>query len=141
MSQHILRSNDLCSSSIDPVTRDVSLLSSGVYGLGDLPGYGVRSEPITHELAAGISTRSYPSSLEDPIVTSQRRDLSARISPMPVVNPDLLYERPPSQQSVDGLPVSPGESNILFVDGLPTDCTRREVEWRQGHGSLLCRIH
>lgn len=123
MSQHILRSNELRSPSIDPV----SLVSAGVYGLDDLSGYGVRSEPVSHGLAAGISTRSYQSSLEDPIVTSQTQDLSARISLMPAVNPDLLYERPPSQQRVDGLPVSPGESNILFVDGLPTDCTRREV--------------
>ncbi|KAJ8448808.1 hypothetical protein Cgig2_011429 [Carnegiea gigantea] len=132
MSHHILRSNDFRSPSIDPVRRDVSLVSSGVYGLDDLSGYGVRIEPVPHGLAAGISTRSYPSSLEDPIVTSETQDLCARISPMPAINPDLLYERPPSQRRVDGLPVSPGESNILFVDGLPTDCTRREV------GRILC---
>lgn len=133
MSQHLLRSNDLRGSSIDPVGRDVPLVRSGAYGLDGISGYGVRGEPTLSGLAAGISTRGYPSSLEDPILTSQGPDLSTRINPVPAVNPDMIYERP-SQLRVNGLSmpppglsVPPGESNILFVDGLPTDCTRREV--------------
>ncbi|KAK9274251.1 hypothetical protein L1049_019065 [Liquidambar formosana] len=45
-----------------------------------------------------------------------------------------MNEKPSSLRNVDGLPVPAGESNVLFIDGLPNDCTRREV----GRILLIC---
>ncbi|KAJ4798101.1 RNA-binding protein 2 [Rhynchospora pubera] len=46
-------------------------------------------------------------------------------------NPDLSGGVEGKSSGIDPVPASKGlngdESNILFVDGLPTDCTRREV--------------
>ncbi|CDP08296.1 unnamed protein product [Coffea canephora] len=50
-------------------------------------------------LTSGTSIRGYPSPLRDPSSLGQRPDVASH----------------------------PRESNILFVDGLPTDCSRREV--------------
>ncbi|KAL2926409.1 RNA-binding protein 1 [Bienertia sinuspersici] len=123
MSHHMLRQNDLRGSSIDPLSTDVLPLRSRAYGLDDISGFVARSEPIAGGLTGGMSARGY-ASLEDPLLISQRRDVSLGISPVPPGNPDMIYERPISQRRVDGLE---RESNVLFVDGLPTDCTRREV--------------
>ncbi|KAH9623624.1 hypothetical protein KSS87_008599 [Heliosperma pusillum] len=104
-------------------------LRSGSYGYDDISGLRVRAEPSITGLTSGISNRGY-AALEDPILTGQTRSASMRISPippMPLVNADAVYERPDSQQRVNGLSLPQKESNILLVDGLPTDCTRREV--------------
>ncbi|XP_021835361.1 RNA-binding protein 1 isoform X2 [Spinacia oleracea] len=102
-------------------------MRSRVYGLDDISGFAARSEPVIGGLAAGMSTRGYASSLEDPVLISQRRDIPLGISSLPPGNPDMIYERPNSQRRVDSLSLQEAESNILFVNGLPTDCTRREV--------------
>ncbi|XP_021734467.1 RNA-binding protein 1-like [Chenopodium quinoa] len=127
MAHHMLRPNDLRDSSIDPLGRDVVPLRSRAYGLDDISGFSARSEPALGGLTAGMSARGYTSSLEDPILFSQRRDVPLGISPVPPGNPDIIYERPNSQRRVESLSLHETESNILFVDGLPTDCTRREV--------------
>uniref|UniRef100_A0A0D9WLU1 RRM domain-containing protein n=1 Tax=Leersia perrieri TaxID=77586 RepID=A0A0D9WLU1_9ORYZ len=68
-------------------------------------------------LAAGTTGRG-PSPLEDPDVVRRSSSLGKTASapvvehPKPLLNLDVPRE---------------DESNILFVDGLPTDCTRREV--------------
>lgn len=96
----------------------------GSYGLDNISSIGVHSEPIIGGVAAGASGKGYPSLEVDPNLQSQRRDASVNITS---AIPDLINERPSSLRNVDGPSVSRGESNILFVDGLPTNCTRREV--------------
>uniref|UniRef100_A0A803L4H1 Uncharacterized protein n=1 Tax=Chenopodium quinoa TaxID=63459 RepID=A0A803L4H1_CHEQI len=145
MAHHMLRPNDLRDSSIDPLGRDVVPLRSRAYGLDDISGFSARSEPALGGLTAGMSARGYTSSLEDPILFSQRRDVPLGISPVPPGNPDIIYERPNSQRRVESLSLHETESNILFVDGLPTDCTRREVgrykfDDKKPESSIL-RIH
>lgn len=127
MSHHLLRPNDLRGSSIDPLGRDVLSMRSRAYGLDDISGSVQRSEPLIGGLAAGMSARGYPSPLEEPILNSQRRDVPSLISPLASGTPDMIYERPSSQRRIDGPSLREMESNVLFVDGLPTDCTRREV--------------
>ncbi|KMT13643.1 hypothetical protein BVRB_4g080290 [Beta vulgaris subsp. vulgaris] len=127
MSHHLLRPNDLRGSSIDPLGRDVVPMRPRAYGLDDIPGFVTRSDPLIGGLTPELSARGYPSSLEDSILISQRRDVPLGISSVLPGNPDIIYERPESQRRVDGISLHERESNILYVDGLPTDCTRREV--------------
>ena len=68
-------------------------------------------------LPAGSMPRG-PSPLEDPVLVRGSSSLGKSAS-----IPDV--ERPNSLLTVDR-PLE-DESNILFIDGLPTDCTRREV--------------
>ncbi|CAK7352884.1 unnamed protein product [Dovyalis caffra] len=72
----------------------------------------------------GASGKGYSSSLEDPGLLSQRRGDASVCATAAI--PDMINDRPGSL-SADAPPVPKLESNILFVDGLPTDCTRREV--------------
>ncbi|XP_057503450.1 RNA-binding protein 2-like [Actinidia eriantha] len=95
----------------------------GAYGVDDIKGIGMRPEPGLGGLTAGASIRGYPPHLQDPILPGQRPDAAGIGSGLP----DLINRRPGSLTKVDGLPVSARESNILFVDGLPSDSSRREV--------------
>ncbi|THU61151.1 hypothetical protein C4D60_Mb07t20260 [Musa balbisiana] len=79
-------------------------LRSSSYGLDDHAGVSSHAMTRLGGLAAGDSIRA----LEGPALA--RRDVPLNINHNIVAN---------------GL--SPEESNILFVDGLPTDCTRRET--------------
>ncbi|XP_057539781.1 RNA-binding protein 1-like [Amaranthus tricolor] len=126
MSHHLLRANDMRGSSIDPLSRDVIPVRSRAYGLDDISGYVSRDEPLIGGVTAGVSVRGY-SPRDDPILMSHRRDVPLGISSVAPGNADMIYERPSSQIRVDGPPLHGRESNILFVDGLPADCTRREV--------------
>lgn len=93
------------------------------YGVDDTRGSRVHSEPNV----AGYSP------LEDPKL-STKRDTLPGVDPG---IPDAIAnnERSISKSSYDALPASAAESNILFVGGLPKDCTRREV------GRILCHLH
>ncbi|KAF7138920.1 hypothetical protein RHSIM_Rhsim07G0160100 [Rhododendron simsii] len=95
----------------------------GAYGLDDIMGTGMRAEPGLSGLTAGASIRGYPP-LQDPVLLGQRPDLAVGIGSG---IPDLINGRPGSLARVDGIPVPARESNILFVDGLPSDSSRREV--------------
>ncbi|GFY95546.1 hypothetical protein Acr_10g0009310 [Actinidia rufa] len=95
----------------------------GAYVLDDITGIGMRPEPGLGGLTAGASIRGYPPPLQDPILLGQRPDTAGIGSGIP----DLINRRPGSLTKIDGLPVSARESNILFVDGLPSDSSRREV--------------
>lgn len=95
----------------------------GAYGLDDIAGMGMRPEPGLGGLTAGASIRGYPP-LQDPLLLGPRPDVSVGIGSG---IPDLINGRPGSLARVDSLPVSERESNILFVDGLPSDSSRREV--------------
>ncbi|XP_052310029.1 uncharacterized protein LOC7462242 isoform X2 [Populus trichocarpa] len=145
-------STEFPGASSDFLQRDL-----GSYGLNGYSGVGFRPEPVIGGVMPGASGKGYsspledpsllaqrgdasmhaiggaipgstgkgyPSPLEDPSLLSQRGDASVRVT---AAIPDMINDRPGSLRSADGPPVPKGESNILFVDGLPTDCTRREV--------------
>lgn len=99
-------------------------LRSRAYGVND--GVGVRSDPAPGGYMTGTSMRSYTPSVEDPSLLAPRGDV-----PLGSTLPGVLNERPASYGNIDDLPVPvpalKKESNVLFVDGLPHDCTRREV--------------
>lgn len=91
----------------------------------DVVGVGVPPDPVTGVAETGaIGMKAYPPPREDPVLISQRGDASV---PTTSGIPDVINNRPNSSRSGDCHSASRGESNILFVDGLPTDCTRREV--------------
>lgn len=103
-------------------------LRPGAFGLDDITGFGSRGTPRFGGLTAGLggltagmNMKGYPTPLDDPAAISQRRDPSLVTPGIP----DILPERSSLLRQADG-PLS-DESNILFVDGLPSDCTRREV--------------
>ncbi|CAL5439629.1 unnamed protein product [Camellia sinensis] len=118
-SHHLWSSNDLQGISSDFVQKD-----PGTYGVNDITGIGIRPEPSLGGLTTGASIKGYPTSLQDPTLLGQRSDVSVGVGPG---LSDLISERPGSLARVDGLPVPAKDSNILFVDGLPSDCLRREV--------------
>ncbi|XP_062022604.1 uncharacterized protein LOC133738932 isoform X2 [Rosa rugosa] len=102
--------------------RDIAMrsMTPGVYGV-DAVSVSVRAEPrLTVTAGAG-----FPSPLQAQTLLNQRHEVGAGIGSS--VSTDFSRERSVPSRSGDGLPVLKGESNILFVDGLPTDCTRREV--------------
>ncbi|CAI9759599.1 unnamed protein product [Fraxinus pennsylvanica] len=114
-------SNGLQGSFSDFPQKDILPSRSGAYGIDDTAG--VRHESGLNGSMAGASIKPYPS-LQDPSLRGHPRVAAPSISPG---IPDATYERPNSVRGVEGNQVTPGESNILFVDGLPNDCTRREL--------------
>ncbi|XP_061374966.1 RNA-binding protein 1-like [Gastrolobium bilobum] len=117
---HVSNSTELRGFGSDYLQKDINLLRMGPYGVGDSMGSRVHSEPVI--VPAVPSIKGY-SSLEDPDL-NKKRDTPSGIDPgVPAIN----NETPVSKSNYDGLPISAAESNILFVDGLPKDCTRREV--------------
>ncbi|OVA04473.1 RNA recognition motif domain [Macleaya cordata] len=117
-SHHLWSSNDLRGPS-DYLQKDILPLRPGAYSFHDI--YGVGSHPGAGPvgLTTGASLQGLPVPLEDPALISQRRDVSLGI------HPDFLNERPNYLRKADD--VSAEESSMLFVDGLPKDCTRREA--------------
>lgn len=150
-------STEFPGASSDFLQRDINPLQLGSYGLNGYSGVGFRPEPVIGGVMPGASGKGYSSPLEDPSLLAQRGDASmpaiggaipgstGKGYPSPLEDPsllshrgdasvrvtaaipDMINDRPGSLRSADGPPVPKGESNILFVDGLPTDCTRREV--------------
>ncbi|KAK9946241.1 hypothetical protein M0R45_011716 [Rubus argutus] len=117
--------SNLQSYSSDFLRRDIRSMTAGDYGV-DAVGVSVRGEPGLG-VTARARTNGYPSPLGPlgPLASlSQRHEVAVSVSSS--VPTDIRQERSASRNA-DGLPVLKGESNILFVDGLPTDCTRREV--------------
>lgn len=80
---------------------------SGTYNFDSAPGSGIKVE----------LGRAYP---------NYGRQGDATASSSPCV-PDVNNERSSSIGNAEESAVHKRESNILFVDKLPTDCTRREV--------------
>jgi hypothetical protein len=103
-------------------------LQPGTYRFDDISSTGARPDPGLGGVTAVASTNGFPSPIEDP---NQRRDVAPGISPG---IRSMSNEIPSSVRNVDGFPVPARESNILFVDKLPNDCTRREV------GRILCIV-
>ncbi|XP_022880350.1 RNA-binding protein 1-like isoform X1 [Olea europaea var. sylvestris] len=114
-------SNGLQGSFSDFTQKDILPSRPGVYGIDDTAG--VRHESGLNGSMSRASIKPYPS-LEDPNLLGHPRVAAPRISPG---IPDATNERPNSVRRVESNQVPAGESNILFVDGLPNDCTRREI--------------
>ncbi|KAL6839602.1 hypothetical protein ACP4OV_030541 [Aristida adscensionis] len=111
------------------------VISPALPGLGGLaPGArvgepGALEEPAVAGLSGLAPVRARgPSPLEDPAIVSCLGK-SAGI-------PDVVRHSPLS--NLDG--PSEDESNIIFVDGLPTDCTRREVALSGEKAYVLCFV-
>lgn len=84
-------------------------------------------------MTSGVSAKGYTSTFEDSLA-SQRQDITVGSSPGLLSMAEIGQERAGSLgRNAEFLPISARESNILFVNGLPTDCTRREV------GRILAR--
>ncbi|XP_024960795.1 uncharacterized protein LOC112501308 isoform X2 [Cynara cardunculus var. scolymus] len=116
-------SHDPLSNSSDFMQKDNLVSRPGAYGSDDIVGISVRSESGFSGYTGGASLNGYPSTLGDPYLLG-RRDVTLGNGPG---IPDLIIERPDSLKKVDGFPVGNRQSNVLFVDGLPSDCSRREV--------------
>ncbi|KAJ7958384.1 RNA-binding protein [Quillaja saponaria] len=120
-SHHIASSTDFRSIASDYPQKDINTSQPGAYGLVDIASIGVCQQPVIGGVTSGAHLKGYPSlDLEDSDVLSRKRDIQQGV-------PDISNDRPISTKNMDGLSVPAAESNILFVDGLPTDCTRREV--------------
>ncbi|XP_040999055.1 RNA-binding protein 1-like isoform X1 [Juglans microcarpa x Juglans regia] len=101
--------------------NNINPLQPSAYRFDGISGFGSSPDLGLGGVTAGASIRHYPSPLEN---LNQRRDVGPGISPDVL---DMSNEIPNSSKKADGLPVSAREPNFLFVDKLPTDCTRREV--------------
>ncbi|XP_058106068.1 RNA-binding protein 1-like [Magnolia sinica] len=125
-SQHLWSTGDRRGPASDYLQTDVLPLRPGAYGLDDIAGIGSRATPGLGGLAAGTSAKGFPTPFEDPALIGQRRDVALGITPSITAGiSDILPERSNFLKKADGLSVD--ESSILFVDGLPNDCTRREA--------------
>ncbi|XP_051197673.1 RNA-binding protein 2 isoform X1 [Lolium perenne] len=102
---------------VSTIPRVDAPLQSRAYGLDGPAGVSRTALGGLVPLPAGSIPRG-ASPLEDPVLVRGGSSLGKSAS-----IPDV--ERPISLPIVDR--PSEDESNILFVDGLPTDCTRREV--------------
>ncbi|KAF6157251.1 hypothetical protein GIB67_041712 [Kingdonia uniflora] len=114
--------NDLRGVPPEYLQKPVLPLRPGGYGLDDIGGIGGRPASGLGGLTSGLNIHGFPTSLEDSALISQRQDVAPGISPG---ISDILNETPGSLRKVNGLLTE--ESNILFINGLPADCTRREV--------------
>lgn len=87
-------------------------LQPGAYRVDNYTGINVRPESSFSGYTAGPSGNGYPPVWEDPYVL-ERRDVLCETGPG---IPNIVNDRPEVR-----------ESNVLFVDGIPSDCSRREV--------------
>ncbi|XP_038896814.1 nuclear speckle RNA-binding protein B-like isoform X3 [Benincasa hispida] len=112
----------------DYLQKDTNSIGPGAYGYTDVGGISNYPEPVIGSVASGASAKGYTSPFEDSLA-SQRQDIAVGSSPGVMGMADTAHERANSLslRTAEGDPNSSRESNILFVDGLPTDCTRREV--------------
>ncbi|KAH7686516.1 U1 small nuclear ribonucleoprotein A/U2 small nuclear ribonucleoprotein B'' protein [Dioscorea alata] len=116
-SHHLLGSNNPAATPSEFSHSNVLPLRAGGYTVNDLAGISTPVAPGTSGLASGANMRGF-SPLEGQ--TLVRRDVSLGREP------DITeIERSNPPRIPDGL--SDNESNVLYVDCLPTDCTRREV--------------
>ena len=79
-------------------------------------------------MTSGVSATGNTSPFHD-AQARQRHDIAVGSSPGLMAMADTGHEKANSLglRNPERVPISAQESNILFVDGLPTDCTRREV--------------
>ncbi|KAL5698654.1 hypothetical protein ACHQM5_029662 [Ranunculus cassubicifolius] len=108
---HLRGANELRNPPLDYLQKEILPQRVGAYGIEDFSGITSLSAPGLSGLVPGAPLKGFA----NPDVT---QGMSRGI-------PDIINERPSSLRKVDV--VLPEESSILFVDGLPSDCTRREV--------------
>ncbi|CAN6456153.1 unnamed protein product [Victoria cruziana] len=117
-SQSLWRAGDLLPSSSDFRYNNIPSLKSTPHhfdamGIGELPG-------SVGGVDAGTNLAGFSSSFSDQFLLNKRRDLVGIDSVVPPVLPEKAHSLVKSDV--------PSEStDILFVEGLPSDCTRREV--------------
>ncbi|XP_022936248.1 nuclear speckle RNA-binding protein A-like [Cucurbita moschata] len=121
---------DLTDSANSILQANVQLLAHAAgrpvaYGYTEVGTISNYPEPV---IGGGLSAKGYRSPFEDSLA-SQRQDIAVGSSPGLMDMADIGHERANSLglRTADCDPISSRESNIIFVDGLPTDCTRREV--------------
>ncbi|KAG7037705.1 RNA-binding protein 2 [Cucurbita argyrosperma subsp. argyrosperma] len=125
------------STSIDPwrippdyLLKELQTDSSGpgTYGYTDVGGIRNYPEPVIGGVTSGVSATGNTSPFHD-AQARQRHDIAVGSSPGLMAMADTGHEKANSLglRNPERVPISAQESNILFVDGLPTDCTRREV--------------
>ncbi|XP_073110870.1 RNA-binding protein 2 isoform X2 [Elaeis guineensis] len=112
ISNHMWSASDPRGTS-DFLRSDKLPIHSGGYGSDDIAGIGTHRTAGLGSLAAGATVGGY-TPLED-LVLAKRDALDIKPD-VDIPNPLIKSDGPSADQS-----------NILFVDGLPTDCTRREV--------------
>lgn len=110
-----LSAHHLRATSSDYLQKDILPIRPGAYG--EIAGLATHSAPGLSGAVKGL-----PIPIDDPAVISQRLDVPQGINRG---IPDIINERPSSLMRADGMLGE--ESGILFIDGLPSDCTRREV--------------
>ncbi|XP_073129564.1 nuclear speckle RNA-binding protein A-like isoform X1 [Henckelia pumila] len=108
--------------SLDFLQKDILPSRPGSFGIENISS--IRSEHGAGGLTAGASIRGNPYSFDDPNFLGHSIDVAS--GSIPAIH-NVNYERPNSVRSSDGPPVPSGQSNVLFVEGLPTDSTRREI--------------
>ncbi|PPD66725.1 hypothetical protein GOBAR_DD36393 [Gossypium barbadense] len=101
--------------------------------VGISPSSGLHPEPSIGSVPAGASIKGYPSPLKDSTLVDQRNDSPPGTKPG---IPDALDENASARNGYGHIDAV-GDSNILFVDGLPTNCTRRE---RGDRAMVLCFV-
>ncbi|KAK9131268.1 hypothetical protein Sjap_011755 [Stephania japonica] len=101
-------------------SRFIPILRPGPYGLDDVSGLAARYTVGIDGFTPGMGIRGFSSPLEHS--SSVRRDVPLEINR---TIPDTVDERSISLRNVDGMLGE--ESNMLYVDGLPHDCLRREA--------------
>lgn len=105
-------------------------MQSGIYGMYDGPSPGAHPEPSIAGLSTVTTIQGYTSPLDNSHLRGKIPDYGVDVNPGP---PEMVSERPGSLRNVENFSASAPTtalsraSNILFVDGLPTDCMRREV--------------
>ncbi|XP_022138874.1 uncharacterized protein LOC111009933 [Momordica charantia] len=112
----------------DYLQKDTNSSGTGAYGYADIGDIRNYPEPVIGGVTSGVTAKGYTSPFEDSLA-SQRQEIAVGSSPGLLGMADMGHERASSLglRNAECVPISTRESNILFVDGLPTDCTRREV--------------
>ncbi|XP_054819427.1 RNA-binding protein 1-like [Prosopis cineraria] len=107
-SPHVSSLTDFQGIGSDYLHGDTNSFHTGSYGIDN---------------GVGDHTKGYASHEYSDLIR-KKRDLSQGISPG---DPDITNGRSALKSTYNALPNSAGDSNIIFVGGLPSDCTRREV--------------
>ncbi|KAJ6794631.1 nuclear speckle RNA-binding protein A-like [Iris pallida] len=121
--RHFLDSSNLRAPSVYPQNDMLSMRSR--YGLDDLPAGGTHVPAGIGGLSAGANFRGF-TPLEDPALIRREdpaligRDIALGVKPG-----SIDFGRTEPLRKSEGRLAD--ETNMLFVDGLPSNCTRREV--------------
>uniref|UniRef100_A0A1D1YZD7 RNA-binding protein with multiple splicing 2 n=1 Tax=Anthurium amnicola TaxID=1678845 RepID=A0A1D1YZD7_9ARAE len=116
-SRSLFGNSDPHGAASDYLHKDILPSRSGIYDLGDITATTNHATPILGGLTPGASVRRF-TPLEDPDLV--RRDAASGVKPG-------ITEREYSNSLRKSEAPLEAESSMLFVDGLPNDCSRREA--------------